>query len=63
LKESTWFQLLNLKRDFPVSKFQFKFDLNHYTKDEGQEPFTYQAGVGGVIAGWDQGGTLHVESS
>ena len=25
------------------------------TKDDGQQPFTYQAGVGGVIAGWDQG--------
>merc|ERR1712022_71476 len=24
------------------------------TKDPGQEPFTYQAGVGGVITGWDQ---------
>lgn len=25
------------------------------TKDPGQEPFTYTAGVGGVITGWDQG--------
>ena len=25
------------------------------TKDPGQEPFTYQAGVGSVIVGWDQG--------
>merc|ERR1711918_315968 len=25
------------------------------TKDPGQKPFTYQAGVGGVITGWDQG--------
>ena len=25
------------------------------TKDEGQKPFTYNAGVGGVITGWDQG--------
>lgn len=25
------------------------------TKDPGQQPFTYQAGVGGVITGWDQG--------
>ena len=25
------------------------------TKDEGESPFTYQAGVGGVITGWDQG--------
>ena len=25
------------------------------TKDSGQQPFTYQAGVGGVIKGWDQG--------
>ena len=25
------------------------------TKDEGQSPFTYQAGVGGVIRGWDMG--------
>ena len=25
------------------------------TKDEGQQPFTYQAGVGQVIKGWDQG--------
>merc|ERR1712228_923097 len=25
------------------------------TKDQGQQPFTYQAGVGGVITGWDQG--------
>eukprot|EP01063_Lacrimia_lanifica_P041170 TRINITY_DN953_c0_g1_i1.p2 TRINITY_DN953_c0_g1~~TRINITY_DN953_c0_g1_i1.p2 ORF type:complete len:117 (+),score=49.30 TRINITY_DN953_c0_g1_i1:60-410(+) len=25
------------------------------TKDPGQQPFQYQAGVGGVIKGWDQG--------
>lgn len=25
------------------------------TKDPGQQPFQYQAGVGGVIVGWDQG--------
>merc|ERR1712038_949082 len=25
------------------------------TKDPGQNPFTYQAGVGAVITGWDQG--------
>jgi len=25
------------------------------TRDPGQQPFTYQAGVGGVITGWDQG--------
>ena len=25
------------------------------TKDEGQQPFTYTAGIGGVITGWDQG--------
>ena len=25
------------------------------TKDPGQQPFTYQAGVGKVIKGWDQG--------
>ena len=25
------------------------------TKDAGQQPFTYKAGVGGVITGWDQG--------
>mmetsp|Transcript_25044 Transcript_25044/g.27766 ORF Transcript_25044/g.27766 Transcript_25044/m.27766 type:complete len:122 (+) Transcript_25044:27-392(+) len=25
------------------------------TKDPGQKPFGYQAGVGGVITGWDQG--------
>mmetsp|Transcript_39697 Transcript_39697/g.48161 ORF Transcript_39697/g.48161 Transcript_39697/m.48161 type:complete len:150 (-) Transcript_39697:49-498(-) len=25
------------------------------TKDEGQKPFTYQAGVRSVITGWDQG--------
>ena len=25
------------------------------TKDAGQQPFTYQAGVGGVITGWDKG--------
>mmetsp|Transcript_76217 Transcript_76217/g.247287 ORF Transcript_76217/g.247287 Transcript_76217/m.247287 type:complete len:118 (-) Transcript_76217:122-475(-) len=25
------------------------------TKDPGQQPFAYQAGVGGVITGWDQG--------
>jgi len=24
-------------------------------QDAGQKPFTYQAGVGGVITGWDQG--------
>ena len=23
------------------------------TKDAGQQPFTYKAGVGGVITGWD----------
>merc|ERR1712048_939169 len=25
------------------------------TKDPGQKPFSYQAGVGKVITGWDQG--------
>ena len=25
------------------------------TKDAGQKPFQYQAGVGAVITGWDQG--------
>jgi peptidylprolyl isomerase len=25
------------------------------TKDPGQQPFSYKAGVGGVITGWDQG--------
>merc|ERR1739845_7785 len=25
------------------------------TKDPGQKPFTYKAGVGKVITGWDQG--------
>ncbi len=25
------------------------------TKDPGQQPFSYQAGVGRVITGWDQG--------
>eukprot|EP00441_Pelagodinium_beii_P032778 CAMPEP_0197630114 /NCGR_PEP_ID=MMETSP1338-20131121/7705_1 /TAXON_ID=43686 ORGANISM="Pelagodinium beii, Strain RCC1491" /NCGR_SAMPLE_ID=MMETSP1338 /ASSEMBLY_ACC=CAM_ASM_000754 /LENGTH=112 /DNA_ID=CAMNT_0043201261 /DNA_START=197 /DNA_END=535 /DNA_ORIENTATION=+ len=25
------------------------------TKDPGQEPFTYSAGVGEVISGWDKG--------
>ena len=25
------------------------------TKSPGQKPFTYDAGVGGVITGWDQG--------
>ena len=25
------------------------------TKDAGQQPFNYKAGVGGVIKGWDQG--------
>ena len=25
------------------------------TKDPGQQPFTYNAGVGSVISGWDQG--------
>ena len=25
------------------------------TKDPGQQPFKYQAGVGGVITGWDMG--------
>jgi len=25
------------------------------TKDPGQQPFTYNAGVGSVITGWDQG--------
>ena len=25
------------------------------TKDPGQQAFSYQAGVGGVIKGWDQG--------
>ena len=25
------------------------------TRDPGQRPFTYKAGVGGVITGWDQG--------
>merc|ERR1712160_40512 len=25
------------------------------TKDPGQKPFQYKAGVGGVITGWDQG--------
>ena len=25
------------------------------TKDAGQQPFTYRAGVGEVITGWDQG--------
>jgi FKBP-type peptidyl-prolyl cis-trans isomerase len=25
------------------------------TKDAGQQPFSYTAGVGGVITGWDQG--------
>ena len=26
-----------------------------HTKDPGQQPFQYQAGVGQVITGWDQG--------
>ena len=26
-----------------------------HTKDPGQQPFTYNAGVGSVITGWDQG--------
>ena len=25
------------------------------TRDAGSKPFSYEAGVGGVIAGWDQG--------
>ncbi|GBG30803.1 Peptidyl-prolyl cis-trans isomerase [Hondaea fermentalgiana] len=25
------------------------------TRDPGQQPFTYQAGIGGVIKGWDMG--------
>lgn len=25
------------------------------TRDAGERPFTYQAGVGGVITGWDRG--------
>ena len=25
------------------------------TKDPGQKPFEYRAGVGGVITGWDKG--------
>ena len=32
------------------SSFQF-----WSTKDAGQQPFSYQAGVGKVITGWDQG--------
>ena len=29
--------------------------LRRSTKDPGQQPFSYQAGVGQVIKGWDQG--------
>ena len=39
-------------RDGTVKETQKKF---WSTKDAGQQPFTYQAGVGGVITGWDQG--------
>jgi len=35
-----------------VKESKYKF---WSTKDPGQEPFTYDAGVGGVIVGWDQG--------
>jgi len=31
------------------------------TKDPGQQPFEYQAGVGAVITGWDQVGAVCVE--
>ena len=48
-------KVMNVSSDF--SSFVIKETGKKFwsTKDKGQQPFEYTAGVGGVITGWDQG--------